>query len=178
MRFAIAALAVLLLAAPVLADDATTSHVFASIDEQYDFEHNPDSVPYKGTFTVTATNSTNEDWGDFHFSLFEIPGFSNTTAIFTDASSGGQDPTISAPYAFDTPTGWAITNGGRQIDLFFYGTPVLQGATVTFVVYTDNTVAPNNPFGVSSWPSPVPEPATMALLGIGLGVMVIRRNKR
>ena len=57
---------------------------------------------------------------------------------------------------------------GATLDLLFYGDPVLPSETVTFVVYSDNTIDNVSFFGTLYYPTPVPEPSTAVLLAGGL----------
>ena len=52
------------------------------------------------------------------------------------------------------------------MDLYFYGNTVGVGETVWFQIYTDNADELSW-FGLAFHPTPVPEPATIAMLGIG-----------
>lgn len=141
------------------------------IDEGYGF---------KGTYTLTVTNTGTEAWGDFHFEIiYGLDGdpanvlFLDSGMTAWDGSGPGQDPTSS-----QTLDSWTINNpagGLSSIDLYFDNDPVLPGQTAEFIVYTDNTQDNLSFFGMAVWPTPVPEPTTMALLG--LGGLLLRRKK-
>ncbi len=129
-----------------------------------------DGYGYKGTFTVSGTNTGAEAWGDFHFA---ITGF--TDVYFS--TGGGLYPTMNG-VVMDAEDYVIGTNEGgfSTIDLFFYDNPVEQNEAVTFTVYTDNTASQNSFFGICMNPTPVPEPATMAILGLG-SLTLLRRRK-
>jgi len=131
-----------------------------------EFTHN-DMEPFKGYIHLTVTNTGSDPWGDFHFQIFDPIGgqdISNVHFLDSTTTPPGPDPTSS-----QSPLSWIIDNVtvGATIDLFFYSDPVLPGQTATFSVYT------NNPdhlsfFGVAFWPTPIPEPAALALMMVGL----------
>lgn len=129
-----------------------------------------DADPWKGVATVTVTNTMLEDWGDFHFSIYEPMTYS---VIFDDAEYAFQmlDGSLN-PYA---GASYAISGDEKAVDFEFYGNPVSNGDTVTFKIYTDNTSDMHAWFGLVLYPTPVPEPATMAFLG--LGALAILRKK-
>lgn len=160
-----------LLASPnaALADDATIVTSFSSYDSQQN-DHN-DADPFKGWVDVTVTNNMSEAWGDFHFEILDI-GYDVTNVDFIDTSP--YEPTSS-----QSGLSWSIDNSayGATMDLFFYSDPVLPTEVAQFKVYTDNT-ADNVPwFGVVIYPTPVPEPATIGLLGFGVLAVLARRKK-
>ncbi len=129
-----------------------------------------DDDPWKGVATVTVTNTMLQDWGDFHFSIYEPLTYS---VIFSDATYAFQmlDSSLN-PYA---GASYVISGSQKTVDFEFYGNPVSNGQTVTFKIYTDNTSNQHAWFGLMAYPTPVPEPATMALLG--LGALAILRKK-
>jgi len=157
----------------VVADDGYWSGSIAGVGPGYSVQYiHQDAEPYKGFINLTVTNSGSDPWGDFHFEIFDPIGGQNIANVdFLDSTTipPGPDPTSS-----QSPLSWVIDNVsvGATIDLFFYSDPVLPGQTATFSVYT------NNPdqlsfFGVAFWPTPIPEPAALALLIVG---MLVRRR--
>ena len=66
---------------------------------------------------------------------------------------------------------------GRSIDLFFYDDPVYPGETAMFSVYTNNADQLSF-FGVQFYPTPVPEPTTLALTAAGLIALGLRTRRR
>ena len=125
-----------------------------------------DAGPFKGSVTLNVTNTGAVDWGDFHFAVFST-GQDVTNVDFTDHDADTMTDLL--PTVNGTPVSYTIAADGSAIDLFFYGTPILAGQSATIVVWTDNTVDQVPFFGTMYYPTPVPEPATMALLGLGLG---------
>ncbi len=137
-------------------------------------DHNPDADPFKGYFQlVTVKNISSEDWGDFHFQLIRslgIPGLDPSQVVFGEEGTN-----------FCSQTGYTyiIDNnavGGPKLDFYFYSNPVEVGETVSFQVWTDNT-ANQMPFGVFYYPTVVPEPATMSLLGIGMLGLILKKRR-
>lgn len=120
-----------------------------------------DKSPWKGQAFFTVQNTSSEDWGDFHFEIVGAEGVYFTTEGTVSSSAQG------ATYQID-PTGTAL-------DFEFYANPILPNQFATFTVYTDNTENTNAWFGISMWPTPVPEPASLLLLSLG-GLALIRRR--
>jgi hypothetical protein len=163
-------------AAPARADNVTLpdtdfSCVGPACAQQSTHE---DADPFKGSITLTVTNTGTEAWGDFHFEFFS-----------TGYSIDNVDWVITSPYE---PTKDGSTAGltavvdnvvvGATLDLFFYGNPVQPNDSVTFVVYSDNTTDQVPFFGTSYYPTPVPEPATALSLALGLVALAMHARRR
>jgi hypothetical protein len=156
-----------------------------------DLLHN-DLDPWKGwaTFNVknlSMKNLSPVDWGDFHLKIKE--------SWCSDVDF--RDDYVTGPSGYDhrpqlliwdgssweqvlyPDLTWAIDNGEPHatMDLFFYGNPVEFGEKVKIRVYTDNTIGRHSSFSILAHPTPVPEPTTLALLGLG-AVALFRRAKR
>ena len=143
------------------------------VDVAQEFEHE-DADPWKGWAGVTVKNTGTEAWGDFHFKIFQVTGETVENVDFI----------ISDPYGpissqtFDSG-GIVVDNVtiGATLDLYFYDDPILPGETATFTAYTDNTTDNVSFFGLAMYPTPVPEPATLTLLGLS-GLALIRKRRR
>jgi hypothetical protein len=163
----LAAVLAVLCALPVsaLAHDMDYTTSIPDFDE-YSVDHY-DQPDYKGWFNLTVTNTGSGTWGKFHFRIFGAPGAESVEFV----ESGDNAPTSSQVGT------WVIDNSGfAQADYYFSGDPVLPTESATFSLYTNN---PDNLsfFGVSFYPSPVPVPGALWLLGSGLlGIVAMRRK--
>ncbi len=124
-----------------------------------------DAVPYKGTLTLTVTNSTSSAWTDFHFMIFMGEAVFDVTAV---------------PPSWDRGAGlsWDLGADPQTLDLYFVSNPVAIGEDVTFNIYTDNTAPPQNNFAVGFYPTnSVPIPSAIWLMGSALvGLVGIRKR--
>jgi len=128
-----------------------------------------DAADWKGWATLTVTNTMTEAWGDFHFEIYEPMTYN---VIFPTTATMLMLDNLNNPY-----TNYSYAHDGtKKLDFNFYGNPVDPGETVTFKVYTDNTSQQNAWFGLLVYPTPVPEPTTIILLGLG-AMSVIRRRR-
>ena len=139
------------------------------------YEEHFDLEPFKGWVTVNVTNTSNVAWVNFHFFLFSVAGSDISNVDFMEGviETVNYDPTSS-----QSGLTWDIDNVmvGAKVDLFYYGDPILPGNSGQFKVFTNN---PDHvAFGVAFYPSPVPEPATMGLLGLGLAGLVARKRRK
>jgi hypothetical protein len=182
LLFAIFVIVAVFSTVPAFAHNETMSYTFNDFTP-YEF-NNYDQAPFKGNFTLTVTNNTNSAWGNFHFYIFEIPGFDYSAngspgldAIFVDGNCGWASPNCDPTKTPGSLDSWSIFNNGKNIDLFYYSNPVGAGQTVTFKVYTDNTVD-QQPFGVGFYPSVVPEPVSSTLFIVGAATLGVRRFRK
>ena len=132
-----------------------------------------DEYPWKGYAFVYAWNSTNIEWGDFHF---KIVGQDVTNVLIMEDPA----PTMSKPAGTYSWVVGTDANNNGTLDFYFYGNPVLPGEGVTFTFYTDNTANQNALFGLCGYPTPVPEPGSLIALSgglMGLAGYALRRRR-
>jgi len=169
----------------VFADDGSWGDPNAPLDidwvgdsETLDLDHE-DGDDWKGWATVWVANICGEDWGDFHFQIKSIFG-SNIENVSFREDYAPQMWIRTAPFTWEQvqDIGWEVDNDtvGATLDMEFYDNPIEAGDWAMFKVYTDNTVDKCSWFRISANPTPVPEPTTIALLGMG-AVALLRRRK-
>lgn len=158
--------------------DITAHFTSAGIGAAQSSEHE-DADPFKGWATMYLYNDTVSDYfTGIHFSIFSVPGGSAIDHVFfIDQDLLNNPPTTYPPesplgiasYTITPPTS---TTGAQM--LIYFDTPLAPGEDAWVKVYTDNRQDKGR-FGVSYYP--VPEPATLALLGIGMAFFAARRRK-
>ena len=155
-----------------LGDSKTVDHYETKDNTDNTAEDNLiDQSEMKGTFSVTLTNTGTEAWGDFHFAITGYTDVYFTTGPNDEYPEMNGSTMLSDDFVIGTNDA-----GYATIDLYFYDNPVEQDETVSFVIYTDNTQSGNSWFGVCMHPTPVPEPATLAILGLGSLALICRKR--
>jgi hypothetical protein len=141
-----------------------------------DLEH-VDADPWKGWASFTLKNWCGQAWGDFHF---KIKGFNIANVDFIADATHQPQLWIKQGWSYVQYTGltWTINNTvvGAEMDLFFYGNPIEHGDKALIKIYTDNTASHCSSFTIASYATPVPEPATLSLLGLGAVLLLRRRS--
>jgi hypothetical protein len=138
-----------------------------------------DADPWKGWAKMWVRNNWCGDaWGDFHL---KIKGFNISSVDFVADALHEPELWVYSGGSWQEVPGltWNINNTvvGAEMDLYFYGDPIEQGQKAWLKVYTDNTSQSCSLFYVAAHPTPVPEPATILLLGLGT-CGLLRRRKR
>ncbi len=137
-----------------LAHDADPIDVDLALGDNFVTGHDDDD-PWKGTATVTVTNTGLDPWGNFHFQIFDPMGQGNYTDVILTTGDGSyprMNGMTMAPADFEIVTTY---DGYSKLNLFFNATPVLPGQSVQFEIYTDNTAGQHSFFGLMMWPSGV-----------------------
>ena len=102
--------------------------------------------------------------------------------VINQMTTDGSNKKVLDYYVQDTDLTWTISNysfHGATINLFFYDDPIDSGDLAIIKVYTDNTWNKWSSFHLSGYATPVPEPATLTLVGLGIvGLLLRARNKR
>ena len=166
-------LVLIFLSSSALAHDQDMPYDVGSWDEFSVIHTEPIEGPFKGYAFVEVTNVMGVPWYDFHFELgtagviFREPTAEEGTDLIA-MLDGDKYGTEHSGYTCD------ISQDEMKLDFEFYGNPVLADETVTFRIYTDNLES--NPwFSLCMYPTP--EPATIALLGLG-SIILLRRRKK
>jgi hypothetical protein len=163
-------------ALPARAHDEFIVTDFSDFTPQ-EYEHE-DEDPFKGVVDVTVTNTGTVTWADFHFEIYEVPGWGavDNVHFLTELIP----PDDYRPRKDGGLVAFHVDNDvvGATLDLYYSGDLVLPTETVNFRVYTDNTIDNVPFFGLIIYPTPIPEPATMALIGVGALALLLRKRKR
>ncbi|MFW6065197.1 MAG: PEP-CTERM sorting domain-containing protein [Planctomycetota bacterium] len=172
----LAALAAMMLTTGVAsAHDTDLGNVYfggTGEDSAYEVTHY-DEDPWKGWISVSAVNQSDTAWGNFHFKIADVgEDVSNVLWVIDDP----YEPTTSMTLDAGFPQVDNSAYGG-ELDFELYGDPVAVGNSANFQVYTDNTTDEVD-FGVMFYPTPIPEPATLAMLAFGGMAVTLRRRTR
>src|SRR3989339_838713 len=164
-RFSLISIAVIMCAVCAWAHNGTFDDVqvdtWTGIPSLVHYEtiDNPDSE-FKGWAYFIVKNTMDEAWTDFHI---QINSWASVNSVYIgDATMSWSDYTVS----YSNYNSY----GPREADFLFNSTPVQPNQTVTFAIYTDNTTNNNEWFGFCLYPTP--EPATLAILGLGATFMM------
>lgn len=143
-----------------------------------DIGSHTDAYDWKGWATIYLKNICGQDWGDFHFRVYSLLGssvyFPDLPAyqpeLYTRTSL--LDPWV--PITDLTPQ-WSTDH--KTLDLTYYDDPIVHNEWAKFRVYTDNTSECLSLFFIAGHPTPVPEPATIALISLG-GLALLKRKQK
>jgi hypothetical protein len=144
-----------------------------------DLDHEDDE-DWKGWATIWVWNACGQDWGDFHLQIKSCFGSDITNVDFSETIA----PELyirTAPFTWELVEDlvWDVDNEvvGATLDMGFYDNPIEAGDWAKIRVYTDNTAVPHAAwFTICAYPTLVPEPTTIALLGLGAFVLLRKRK--
>jgi len=121
-------------------------------------------------------NNTGIDWGSYHIEL----GFGNGVGFVKSASGDGLDfdaPDYDSTFDFNPLPGFFPTVNVTEDDIIATGGVMADLAYAGDFVFHVDVPDGITEFTIRQSPIAVPEPATVALLGLG-GVTLLRRRKK
>ncbi len=154
------------------------------IDDTLELDHEDGGElgdEWMGWATIWVWNACgeDEDWGDFHLKIKSCFGSDITNVDFSETVAPKLYIKTGYNWVEVIDLDWEVDNEvvGATLDLKFYDDPIAVGQWAKIMVYTDNTSLPHAPwFRIGAYPTLVPEPTTIALLGLGAFALLRKRK--
>jgi hypothetical protein len=156
-------------------DDPCAFDTLGSSGEEY-FRH-VDATPYKGWAKIWFLNLCGDDWGDFHLQV--VGKDANEVDFINDGVHNPEIWVYTAGVGLQQITDITVnlSADANQLNMYFYNNPISKLSIGYIDVYTDNTINYCEWFDIKAYPTAVPEPATILLIGLGTCGLLRRRTR-